>query len=115
MHFCTRESFFVDAIDMKGICSICGKSTVLKIGWTEIKCPKCERYFNLDDLAGIVKERRKLLGMSRNEMAAIMEIKPSTVKKYESDYPSEKYWNKTFDLIANTPGADPRGIHNTER
>jgi len=100
IHLCTRESFFVDAIDMKGICFICGKSTVLKVGWTEIQCPECEQYFTLGDLAGIVKERRKFLGLSRKEMAERIDLKPSTVKKYENDYPSEKYWNKTSALIA---------------
>ena len=99
IHLCTRKSFFVDAIDMKGLCPICGGSSLLKIGWTEIKCTECSGYFSLDDMAGIVKRRRKFLGLSINEMAAIMEIKPSTVKKYENDYPSEKYWNKTFVLI----------------
>ena len=101
-HLCTREAFMIDALEAEGTCPICMQKGKHLIGWVEIKCCVCNKYFCLDEgLNIIVRERRKLLGLSRKEMCEKYGCTRKTLRNYENWWPSKKYYEATGKMVSN--------------
>jgi DNA-binding XRE family transcriptional regulator len=64
-------------------------------GYIECKCAGCGYSFSPESKNRIVENRRKILGLTRKQMANYMGISHKTIRNYELIYPSGKYWNKT--------------------
>jgi len=90
----------IDAIEGKGYCPVCCKrDQPIKVGWVEAKCDGCGFYSYINPPNLTVKNRRSLLKLSKKEMAERMNLKVSTITKYEKDWPSERYWEATKKLV----------------
>lgn len=100
VNICTRESMMADAIDVTDFCLVCGRDNVLlRIGWLDIKCTACGKFFSTEECNRIIKSRRDYLGLSVAEMAAKVGLKPQTVRQYEKIWPSKKYYFKTLEFV----------------
>ena len=99
-HICKTESLFAGAIELEGICAICGQKGILKHGFVGIYCPNCKNDFDFDGgWSRVVRQRREILELSRKEMAKLTGFAQSTIKQYEFGNCSKKYYKLTEELV----------------
>ena len=97
---CSGDAFMVDAIDITGDCALCCcKNVPLKLGWVEVECSVCGARFASDALFATVRLRRKHLGLSVKEMAEKIGLAVTTIRHYEKNWPSKRYWEKTKQMV----------------
>lgn len=90
----------LDVIETEGFCPVCCKENQpIRIGWIELHCGGCGNFFSSESLNRTVEKRRKILGLSRKEMAVKMGLSKKTIANYETDWPSKKYWTETRTLM----------------
>lgn len=85
----------------KKYCIVCCKDTERIFFSFGDRCEECG-YVSDGNLAQVVQERRKLLNLTRQEIADKIGIKKSTVYKYEKNWPSERYYEQTKKLVMET-------------
>lgn len=100
MHIATAETYMQGAIELTGLCWVCGRDDQkIRLGWVESHCAGCNRYWSMDNPRGIVRQRRELLGLTRKQIAQKTGVAPRTVKEYENSVPSQVYWVRTWYLV----------------
>jgi|GEM_PF-3718239 len=101
-HICTDESFLVDAhIIENSECLICGHISNLRLGWLGEKCDICGACIDPFEIwvGDIVRERRKILKLTRSQMANETGYSSKSIKYYELSKCSPFYFNLTKKLI----------------
>lgn len=100
MHVTTRESLMAGGERIDGSCPVCCRENQpIRIGHVEEHCAGCGNYFNRNEQNKVVRARRELLDLSRDQISAITGISVSTIKHYEVNYPSKKYLSVTENLV----------------
>ena len=80
----------LDVIETKGFCQVCCKENQpIRIRGFELHCGGCGNYFSSESPNRTVEKRRKILGLSRKEMAVKMGLSKKTIANYETDWPSK--------------------------
>jgi hypothetical protein len=100
IHVCASESLLAGSIDFVGYCPICcTEEYVQRTGYVGGYCMGCDSHYSFEDMAGVVRQRRKILGLERRDMAALFAVSPQTISNYENVWPSKKYWQFTKELV----------------
>lgn len=100
LHISTAETGIAGAIEHEMWCPVCCRNNQpIRTGYTGSHCGGCGNYFSIDDPCSTVRARRELLCLSRREMGEKLKLKPRTVANYENDWPSERYWKATRELV----------------
>ena len=100
MNILTKVALMAEATKFKGFCPVCYRyNQWITVAWRAGYCNGCGNYFSPETLNETVKKRRKLLGLSKAEMAMKMGLSIRTISNYEKDWPSKKYWRETRKLV----------------
>lgn len=100
-HICTTESLYAGGIALAPMeCPICCKVTKQIGGYVGIYCTSCKRDWSSEMWRGdVVRMRRNLLGLSRREMGARLEIPYSRIKGYEIRKCPDEYYEMTKEEV----------------
>ena len=103
MHICTKETFYVDCVEMTIKCCACGEESIHRLGWVAMECGKCKMEFSHDDTLGMIAKRmRNFLKLNRPQMAKITGYSKNTIKKYEFGYCSMNYFKNVQEIYQNS-------------
>ena len=98
IHICTTDSLRAGIDSESMTCFMCGHKTA-HLDWVGIMCDTCGADTSWDfDTAGLIRSVRKRTRLSRKEIASLAGLKRETIKSYEWNGPSQKYyeWFKKF-------------------
>lgn len=100
IHICSGDAFLVDAIEVEMTCLICLRLAVILIGWTHDKCTACNSQLSHEPFMGdIARKRRKLLRITRRQIADELQIKTKTVRTYETSHCSQTYFDALGKMV----------------
>jgi hypothetical protein len=101
-HIATTDTFFVDSIDV-GVskCWICGIDSKHELGWIGSRCDNCKSVYDFTEITmpAVVRMRRELLKLSRREIAEKMKYSIHSIRYYENNRCSSKYYKATELLV----------------
>jgi len=100
-HIATTDTFFIDNLQIKSQCPICGVDCTQDIGWIGERCHNCKTVYDRSELywGEIARLRRQLLGLNRKQMAELTGYSKKTIKTYEFGNCSKSYYYKTNEVI----------------
>lgn len=98
----TTESFIIDDIpEFEKECPICLNITKQRATWVSVLCLSCHGEHGPDYTYGMIasQRRRLILKLSRRELGKKLNLKTSTISRYERGSCPKMYFNKLAELI----------------
>jgi ribosomal protein L37AE/L43A len=100
IHIATPESFMTDAIEVDGVCSVCGHQAKIRYGWLDWHCSVCNLYINPESyMEDVLYKMRNAMGLKRKELALILGVKSKTISNSENYRCSNVIFNKTQSIF----------------
>ena len=98
MHICTINSFRAGIDEPPIKCFVCGHKTMF-MDWVGFVCDTCGADTAREGQGGFMRAIREKTGMTRKQFAERIGYKQSTIKSYEWNHPSKKYYDNFNEFI----------------